>query len=260
MFLSLGLYENKNYFCENKSIFKSESNKLDKNEPVIELVDSNLDTSIIAALKSKSNICSQSKNGLEDDSKNVFNKSVSEDNRENFGENVKKLKNRSNAKFDKKFLTFSNGFLASQTISMLIIRFRTLIDEETFAAKVVSIVFLVLISTGLVFHICSMNLIWKTKINVSLSWNNFAKSMLAFHLSHFISIFVLTGFYLYYTFDESIQNAYEATKKVVPLHANLAIYLHLHFFNLLVYLCTLVSDIKLMKGIKRKNIYNAALN
>jgi len=212
---------------------------------------------MIAALKSKSNIFSQSKNGLEDDSKNVFDKLDSEDNRGNFGENVNQLKNRSNAKFDKKFLTFSNGFLASQTISMLTIRSRTLIDEETFAAKVVSIIFLVLISIGLVFHICSINLIWKTKINVSLSWNNFAKFMLAFHLSHFMSIFVLTGFYLYYTFDESIKNAYEATTKVVPLHVNLAIYLHLHFFNLLVYLCTSVSDIKFMKGTTRQNIYNA---
>jgi hypothetical protein len=256
MFLSLGLYENENYFCENESGFKNVSQKLDKNEPAIELVESNPDNSIkkIVALKSKSKTFSQSNNVLEDESKNVFNKLDSEDNRVTFGENVKKLKNRSNAKFDKKFLTFSNGFLASQTISMLIIHSITLIDEETFAAKVVSIIFSVLISIGLVFHTCSMKLIWKTKINKSLSWNNLAKIVFFFHLSHFISIFVLTGVYLYITFDQSIKNAYEATKKLVPLHVNLAVYLYLHFFNLLVYLCTLVSDIKFMKGIKRQNI------
>ena len=99
MFLSLGLYENENYFCENESGFKNVSQKLDKNEPAIELVESNPDNSIkkIVALKSKSKTFSQSNNVLEDESKNVFNKLDSEDNRVTFGENVKKLKNRSNA-------------------------------------------------------------------------------------------------------------------------------------------------------------------
>lgn len=251
MFSTLGLFENKHFFSKIDQITTQ------NNETSPELVDSEIDFDIKrkVALKSQSKLlmkqpCEELESFVE---ANYWNPKSNSYDDTNFNENSKYL---SRTESFKKILTFSNGFLASQAISLLISHSRTLLYDYRLSVMVFSIAYNFLLSIGLIFHIYAMKFLWSIKINQFARWNSLPKIVLGFHSAHFMSIFFLTGFNLYFSFDQSDKVTYDVLIKLVPIHVNLAMYLLLHFFNFLVYVCSLVSDFKFLRELNKAKIYN----
>lgn len=243
MFLSLGLFENKNFFCENESGLKNTQIATHIIEPDIELVESDFDFKRKVALKSQSkhfNLVEEEHNDGTSDETN---------------DQEKANKRLFSLDYNKKSLIFSNGLLATHAILLVISHSITFFHEFPSSEMIHLIFLLVLLSIGPVFHIFTIKILWKIKTDKLLRWKSVSKAMLGFNLAHFLLLFLLTGFKIYLSFNQSEKNANGPIKKEVPNHITLCTYLHAYFFNLLIYVSSFVSDIKFLKGLNTPKIY-----
>ena len=230
MFLPLGLFENKSFFKnktsqkQNSSIF---SDNLEKGaKSTLKISSSEQDLTVIRNKKLK---CEQQRSKIT----TVKGK---------FSE----LSKKSQCSLDELFfnktlkccLTFSNGFLTSQILVILIDHWSSLVNYNNLDQKFCFITLLVLLLIGLGFHVYSCKLIWKIKANKSFRWKRYLKITFGIHLTHFALIFFFLGFYLYLNFGKSDLQADGS------IYIHLALYLLLHFFNLIFYYCSITKEVK----------------
>ena len=164
-----------------------------------------------------------------------------------------KIKSWPTTEFDKKVMTFLNGFLVAQSVGLLISHAHILIDgQEGFCYKLL----LCLLMVGLVYFIFMLKSIWKNKANFSARWNKLATLTVAFHFLHWSLIMSFVAIFLFSTLSKTNANVYEDSMRALSICLNFSVYLVVHLIDLILFSLSWMNDVKRARAHKQaRNTY-----